>query len=914
MQTMGLLKRCFATFLCFAMLVSWLPLYASASEEIAAAEETKQTISLSGIQMRGAINGWYYYLVLKSDAYSALSTNVETIENALALSTLNKIRLYTSAEDTTGTALSDLTVQHIGRNIWGENGAFINFAEYDTTYGGHQVYKVVIEEGCELLADTGTVYVVDKTYTYINGDYGDESKKLEAYNWTLEETPAEKTEISLNGVQMRGAINGWYYYLVLKSDAYSALSTNVETIENAPALSTLNKIRLYTSAEDTTGTALSDLTVQHIGRNIWGENGAFINFAEYDTTYGGHQVYKIVIEEGCELLADTDTIYVVDQTYTYYNGDYGDESKKLEAFDWTTEAPSTATKTEISLNGVQMRGAINGWYYYLVLQSDAYSALSANVETIENAITLSTLDKIRLYTSAEDTTGTALSDLTVQHIGRNIWGENGAFINFAEYDTTYGGHQVYKIVIEEGCELLADTDTIYVVDQTYTYYNGNYGDESKKLEAFNWTTEAPSTATKTEISLNGVQMRGAINGWYYYLVLKSDAYSALSTNVETIENAPELSTLNKIRLYTSAEDTTGTALSDLTVQHIGRNIWGENGAFINFAEYDTTYGGHQVYKIVIEEGCELLADTDTIYVVDQTYTYYNGDYGDESKKLEAFNWIQADFLTRVEQWNLVLCDEIAASFCVSVPGTVSADAVMYVTDGYGTHQYPLSDADQDVSGNYIFTARLAAAQLSDIITLQLRDGEAQGPAHTYTAVEYADTVLQGEYSDSTKALVKAMLNYGAAAQNYFAYNTDNLANSGYEDSDTVEIPAVNASNMVSGSAEGISFYGASLVFQSKVAVRFYFTISADVENYTFSTGSTPVLKDGMYYVEVSGINPQDYDEIITLIVNDSLTVNYSPLTYISRQYNKSADAKLVDLVAAMYRYYQTAENYKAETN
>ena len=762
MKTMGLLKRCFATFLCFAMLVSWLPLYASASEEIAAAEETKQTISLSGIQMRGAINGWYYYLVLKSDAYSALSTNVETIENALALSTLNKIRLYTSAEDTTGTALSDLTVQHIGRNIWGENGAFINFAEYDTTYGGHQVYKVVIEEGCELLADTGTVYVVDKTYTYINGDYGDESKKLEAYNWTLEETPAEKTEISLNGVQMRGAINGWYYYLVLKSDAYSALSTNVETIENAPALSTLNKIRLYTSAEDTTGTALSDLTVQHIGRNIWGENGAFINFAEYDTTYGGHQVYKIVIEEGCELLADTDTIYVVDQTYTYYNGDYGDESKKLEAFDWTTEAPSTATKTEISLNGVQMRGAINGWYYYLVL--------------------------------------------------------------------------------------------------------------------------------------------------------KSDAYSALSTNVETIENAPELSTLNKIRLYTSAEDTTGTALSDLTVQHIGRNIWGENGAFINFAEYDTTYGGHQVYKIVIEEGCELLADTDTIYVVDQTYTYYNGDYGDESKKLEAFNWIQADFLTKVEQWNLVLCDEIAASFCVSVPGIVSADAVMYVTDGYGTHQYPLSDADQDVSGNYIFTARLAAAQLSDIITLQLRDGEAQGPAHTYTAVEYADTVLQGEYSDSTKALVKAMLNYGAAAQNYFAYNTDNLANSGYEDSDTVEIPAVNASNMVSGSAEGISFYGASLVFQSKVAVRFYFTISADVENYTFSTGSTPVLKDGMYYVEVSGINPQDYDEIITLIVNDSLTVNYSPLTYISRQYNKSADAKLVDLVAAMYRYYQTAENYKAETN
>jgi hypothetical protein len=85
-----------------------------------------------------------------------------------------------------------------------------------------------------------------------------------------------------------------------------------------------------------------------------------------------------------------------------------------------------------------------------------------------------------------------------------------------------------------------------------------------------------------------------------------------------------------------------------------------------------------------------------------------------------------------------------------------------------------------------------------------------------------------------------MLNYGAAAQTYFGYNTENLSNAGFESTETVEIPAVDTSNMVSGSASGISFYGASLVFESKVAVRFYFKV----------TGSNGVDAVGERYSEM----------------------------------------------------------------
>ena len=266
-------------------------------------------------------------------------------------------------------------------------------------------------------------------------------------------------------------------------------------------------------------------------------------------------------------------------------------------------------------------------------------------------------------------------------------------------------------------------------------------------------------------------------------------------------------------------------------------------------------------------------------------------------------------LTEVKQWNLVLGDEIAANFYVSVSDHVSSEAIMNVTDGYGTTSYNLNGTQKDENGNYIFTARMAAAQMGDTITLQLQDGATTGAIHTYKAVDYARVILKGNYSDNTKAMVKAMLNYGAAAQTYFGYNTENLVNVGYESTETVEIPAVEADKIVTGNVSGISFYGASLVFESKVAVRFYFNVTGNIEDYTFSTG-TPVAKNGMYYVEVAGINPQQYADTIALTVNDTMTVYYSPLQYISRMYTKTENADMKTLLGAMYTYYLAAGEYE----
>ncbi len=121
-----------------------------------------------------------------------------------------------------------------------------------------------------------------------------------------------------------------------------------------------------------------------------------------------------------------------------------------------------------------------------------------------------------------------------------------------------------------------------------------------------------------------------------------------------------------------------------------------------------------------------------------------------------------------------------------------------------------------------------------------------------------------------------MLHYGAASQTYFNYNTDNLANSGIEASEpAADAAAVNAC-----------------------------TFTANGKTYA------PQLKDGLYYIEISDIFPQDLDKQITLTVTDAqgniLAVTYSPMNYIVRM-NEKGSENLKNLLKALYNYHLAAK-------
>lgn len=277
----------------------------------------------------------------------------------------------------------------------------------------------------------------------------------------------------------------------------------------------------------------------------------------------------------------------------------------------------------------------------------------------------------------------------------------------------------------------------------------------------------------------------------------------------------------------------------------------------------------------------------------------------EIPDIESYGIIPT-LVSPVSGWNLVLGDHIGVNLLV----TLSAEDT--VTASINGTAIDVEKADNG-DGNYKLTLQLAAAQMTEDITVYVNGMEL---ARTYSARGYADEILKGDYDEKTKELVRQMLTYGGAAQTYFGYNIGDMANSGITAAQTV--PTGDSTVAISGNISGVSFFGSTLVFRSRTAVRFYFTADS-LEGVTFTVAGkpvTPVAKDGMYYVEVADINPQDLANDVTVTVtsgSETLTVGYSPMDYIIRMYAKAGSSEaLKALMQAFYSYHLAAVAYTAK--
>lgn len=256
----------------------------------------------------------------------------------------------------------------------------------------------------------------------------------------------------------------------------------------------------------------------------------------------------------------------------------------------------------------------------------------------------------------------------------------------------------------------------------------------------------------------------------------------------------------------------------------------------------------------------------------------------------------------VLRWGVTLNDQIAVGFDMAIDGE---DVVAVTVDGADASF--TKEANED--GTYRITVALAASQMTDAIAISVN---AEALSKTYSVRKYADVILNGDYNDVTKDLVRSMLAYGGAAQTYFGYNTESLANAGI--ALTLPTPAGENTLASSGEISGLRFYGATLLCKEKTAVRLYF--NGDIQGVSFSANGKALdaeEKDGRYYVDIAGIGPAQLGGNITLTATkdtQSFTVTYSPITYILRMYNKAeSSAELKTLVQALYGYYQAAVAY-----
>lgn len=285
--------------------------------------------------------------------------------------------------------------------------------------------------------------------------------------------------------------------------------------------------------------------------------------------------------------------------------------------------------------------------------------------------------------------------------------------------------------------------------------------------------------------------------------------------------------------------------------------------------------------------------------------------------------------------SLSLRDKIDLNFVVrDVSGDPGDYAAWYEIDGVLT-KVPLSSKWEEANNRYFFPiAKCAAKEMANTFTFKLtykNEGDVLDPncvifdnADSINSVmAYCNSVLDNrDASVSLRNLCLAVVNYGGIAQKYFNYNTENLANSEYNDEANVQkIKVDEYGSSYSGSTDFFSKFNASLDLNSQTSLRFVITVnkgeSLDVNDVSVFKGLqeykrfTVTQSGRQYLITVDEINAQELDALFTVNFpsgSGTFSYQYSPLTFAYKNQTSESNGLLCK---ALYNYYLMAHNYNA---
>lgn len=295
----------------------------------------------------------------------------------------------------------------------------------------------------------------------------------------------------------------------------------------------------------------------------------------------------------------------------------------------------------------------------------------------------------------------------------------------------------------------------------------------------------------------------------------------------------------------------------------------------------------------------------------------NKSDADIEKKITALEETMANIeIPVIDGTSVELGGKIGVNFHTNATGGVQ---VKFTKSG----DTSLVNDDQstvDEDGRKVFTYEVAAKEMADVITAELLDGNGNViDTVEQSVVQYAKTILDNSAKyPNEQALVKAMLNYGAAAQVQFKHNTDNPANNALgADEKNVEAIGSKLDACETQKMTAESYKGFSLVLESETALKLYFdgTGSPDItvqkadgsENVAVVSGTE--TKNNFAYVKVPNIAANHLSDVYKVTVNGENAGTVSALTYCYKVAKGNYGASLTNLVNALYAYNQAAVNY-----
>lgn len=365
-----------------------------------------------------------------------------------------------------------------------------------------------------------------------------------------------------------------------------------------------------------------------------------------------------------------------------------------------------------------------------------------------------------------------------------------------------------------------------------------------------------------------------------------------------------------LRIIDSSEAKTGALKNEN-----GESIFGLDGGALDLRDY-LNPEGLTIYNYGTVVGVSGHLGEEPIKVMlPEGYTVEHEEYGMISMIPGESTVTVVKIHAEIKGATVTSGSDLALNYYVSMSDDYK-DAVMYFTMSNGKTAEVTGVYDEE-SGMYVFTFdKLPPQTMGDTIDAVLKlDDVVLEKMKGYSIKAYAEYVLNNTlYENNTELLqlVSDILHYGAAAQQYTGYKTDEPVNVGVDNikSASVATPEQTDKAIDHSASQTVGFTSVGVCFDynNRIFVRLSTT-----ENVKLLVNGREVTLDGTIYM-TDGILATEFDKVFTfeLYEGDTLVqiLIYSVRSYVLDMQD-SQNEKMTALANALYAYGKSAEAYMA---
>ncbi len=428
-----------------------------------------------------------------------------------------------------------------------------------------------------------------------------------------------------------------------------------------------------------------------------------------------------------------------------------------------------------------------------------------------------------------------------------------------------------------------------------------------------------TNAANPTLTINGGTFTGGLN------TVKNDDGATLEINGGTFTNTTQAAVLN----WNVATINGGTFVSSAYVILTGLGSSDEfDQGVLNIKDGSFTAGdGYKVIGITSSaKGTGTITITGGSYSDNSADTYLTGTSYQLAQKGETSDEDGPEYYVT----SVIVGKNIdLASGVISLNIYVNGDLIDSVDDismspydatasGCATFSTTSGTTGSGAAYSYVVTQDVVAKKMADTLTVTVNLKDGYVVTYETSVMAYANELLETLDADAdanTIAVVKAMLNYGAAAQTYSGYNTETLANKGNEYTEA-ELSAISPSGTISKSND--DDYAGTTVKSASMTLNADFTINLTYKDSLESGYTVSVTCGGTAYTDVaisgtkvviSGLSALDLNKqfVITLTYDSkTYTVTMDGLYY-AYLLSQQSNSTYVTLGRTIYQYATTVK-------